>query len=389
MSLPIQIQECKTAAERLKFIQFWWEPYKGNPYWVPPLVNERQEFLDPARNPYFQHGRAAYFLATRGGAPVGTIAAHINDKHNEFHHDHMGFFGFFECVNDYTVAEALWQTACDWCRSQGASAIRGPASFSSNDDGYGFLIDCFDDPPRIFMGYNPPYYPEFAERFGFRKAMDLYAYKLDVSSFGGQVDQMSAKLSRVVGKLRERSGITIRTVDMSRFEEEVAHVKRVYNSAWEKNWGFVPMTDAEFDHLAVGLKQILDPRVVFVAEKGDQWVGFSLSLPDMNQAVLAAHPSPNPNPIAYNLALARMMWHWKVARKINWLRIFAMGVIEEYRAQGIAAMFYYETARAAIPAGYQHGEMSWILENNVMMNRDIQALGGKVYKTYRMVEKPL
>ena len=165
MASPIQIQECKTAAERLEFIQFWWEPYKSNPYWVPPLVVERQEFLDPAKNPYFEHGRAAYFLATRGGEPMGTISAHINDRHNEFHGENIGFFGFFECINDYTVAEALFQAAGDWCKSQGVNAIRGPASFSSNDDGYGFLIDGFNDAPRIYMSYNPPYYAEFAERF--------------------------------------------------------------------------------------------------------------------------------------------------------------------------------------------------------------------------------
>ena len=387
MSSRIDIHECTTPAERLKFIQFWWVPYRGNPYWVPPLVDERQEFLDPARSVFHKHADVALFLAQRDGQAVGTIAAHINDAHNQFHGENIGFFGFFECVNDYAVAEALFKAASDWCKSQGVNAIRGPASFSSNDDGYGFLVDGFDDAPRIYMSYNPPYYAEFAERLGFRKVMDLYAYALDTSVYeqGG----LPPKLVRVVEKMKKRLGITFRTVDMSRFDEEVAHVKTVYNSAWEKNWGFVPMSDAEFDHLAKGLKQILDPRVVFIAEKGDQWVGFSLSLPDVNQAVLAAYPSPNPNPIAAGLGMARLMWHWKVARKITWLRIFAMGVIEEYRAQGIAPMFYYETAQAAIKAGYRHGEMSWILENNMMMNRDIQALGGHVYKTYRMMDKPL
>jgi GNAT superfamily N-acetyltransferase len=387
MSLPIQIQECKTAAERLRFIQFWWEPYKDNPYWVPPLVNERQEFLDPARNPFFQHGRAAYFLATRNGEPVGTISAHINDKFNEFQGENVGFFGFFECVNDYAVAEALFKTASDWCKSQGVSAIRGPASFSSNDDGYGFLIDGFNDAPRVYMSYTPPYYNEFAERFGFRKAMDLYAYALDTDVW--KRNGLPPKLLRVSEKVRNRKGIVIRPVDMSRFDEEVARVKHVYNSAWEKNWGFVPMTDAEFDHLAVGLKQMLDPRVVFVAEKDGEFIGFSLSLPDVNQPLLAAHPSPNPNPIVYNLMLARLMWNWKVAHKVTWLRVFAMGVVEEWRAQGVAAMFYYETAKVGLPIGYKFGEMSWILENNLMMNRDIQAIGGRVYKTYRIVEKPL
>jgi len=387
MPSPIQIQECKTAAERLKFIQFWWEPYKGNPYWVPPLVNERQEFLDPARNPYFEHGRAAYFLATRGGEPAGTISAHVNDMHNKFHEENIGFFGFFECVNDYGVAEALFQAASDWCKSQGVTAIRGPASFSSNDDGYGCLIEGFDDPPRIYMPYNPPYYPQFADRFGFQKAMDLFAYALDTNVYAE--NGMPPKLLRVVEKMRKRMGITFRTVDMSRFDEEVKSVKRVYNSAWEKNWGFVPMTDAEFDHLAAGLKQIVDPRVALIAEKDGQFVGFSLSLPDVNEPLLAARPSSNPNPIVANLAMARLMWHWKVARKITWLRNFAMGVVKEYRAQGIGPMFYYETAKAALAIGYKHGEMSWILENNMMMNRDIQALGGQVYKTYRVYQKPL
>jgi len=281
MPVPIQIQECKTAAERLRFIQFWWEPYKGNPYWVPPLVDERQEFLDPAKNPFFTHGRAAYFLAVRGGQPAGTLSAHINDKHNEFHGERMGFFGFFECVNDYAVAQALFSTAADWCKSQGAAALRGPASFSSNDDGYGFLVDRFDDPPRIFMSYNPPYYAEFAERFGFAKVMDLYAYRRDTASFGEQADKLSAKLARVVPKIRERLGITIRPVNMRRLDDDIARVKSVYNSAWEKNWGFVPMVDAEFDHLAAQLRQVLDPEVVFIAEKDGQFVGFSLSLPDM------------------------------------------------------------------------------------------------------------
>ena len=217
--------------------------------------------------------------------------------------------------------------------------------------------------------------------------MDLYAYALDIDVW--RRNGLPEKLVRVSEKVRNRKGIKIRPVNMSHFEEEVARVKTVYNAAWEKNWGFVPMTDAEFEHLAVGLKQMIDPRVVFVAEKDDEWIGFSLSLPDVNQPLLAARPSPNPNPIVYNLMLARLMWNWKVARQVTWLRVFAMGVVEEWRAQGVAAMFYYETAKVGLPAGYKFGEMSWILENNMMMNRDIQAMGGQVYKTFRLVEKPL
>ncbi len=388
MTASISIHECITPADRLRFIQFWWVPYRGNPYWVPPLVNERQEFLDPARSPFHKHADVALFLAQKDGQPVGTIAALINHRHNEFHNENIGFFGFFECINNYAVAEALFKTACEWCRARGVTAIRGPANFSTNEE-CGLLLDAYDDAPRVLMTYNPPYYRDLVEKFGFEKAMDLYAYRLDVQAFGGAAEKMSAKLTRVADKVRRRYGIVIRNPDMKNLAAEIAGLKAVYNSAWEKNWGFVPMTDEEFDHLAHGLAQFVDPDVVFIAEKDGRCIGFSLSLPDMNQALLAAHPSPSPHPLATGLTMARLFWHWKVRPKITWLRIVAMGVVEEWRAHGIAAQFYYETARVGISKGYRYGELSWILENNTMMNRDIQALGGKVYKTYRMYEKPL
>lgn len=388
MSNRIDIIECKTPADRLRFIQFWWVPYRGNPYWVPPLVNERQEFLDPARSAFYQHADVALFIAQRNGQPVGTIAAIINHRHNEFHNEKMGFFGFFECINDYGVAQALFETACDWCKARGATDIRGPANFSSNEE-YGLLVDGYDDAPRVMMTYNPPYYKDLIEKFGFEKAMDLYAYRLDVDLYGGSVNGMPPKLLRVVERTRKRSGIVIRKVDMKRYDQEVALVKRVYNSAWEKNWGFVPMTDAEFDHLAKGLKAFLDPDIVLIAEKDGEFVGFSLSLPDICQPLLAAYPSPRAGWLAENWTMLKLLWHWKVRPKITWLRVIAMGVVEQWRAHGVAAQFYYETARAAMPKGYKHAEMSWILENNLMMNRDIQALGGTVYKTYRIYQKSL
>jgi GNAT superfamily N-acetyltransferase len=384
----VTIHECTTPADRLRFIQFWWVPYKGNAYWVPPLVDERQEFLDPARSAFHKHADVALFLAQRDGQPVGTVAALVNHRHNEFHDENIGFFGFFECIDDYAVAEALLTAACDWCKARGVSAIRGPANFSSNEE-YGLLIDAFDDAPRAMMTYNPPYYKNLIEKFGFEKAMDLYAYMLEVAKLGGSVNGMTPKLLRVAQKARERYGIVIRNPNMKNLAEEIARLKSVYNSAWEKNWGFVPMTEQEFDHLAEGLAQFVDPDVIFLAEKDGQCIGFSLSLPDMNQALLAAYPSPSPNPLSTNWAMLKLLWHWKVRSKITWLRIVAMGVVEEWRSHGIAAQFYYETAKAAIPKGYKYGEMSWILESNMMMNRDIQTLGGRVYKTYRIYQKPL
>lgn len=387
MTAPIEIHECTTPADRLRFIQFWWIPYKGNPYWVPPLIKEREEFFDPQRSAFHQHAEVALFVARRSGEAVGTIAALINHRHNEFHGERMGFFGFFECIADYGVAEALLATACDWCAAHGATDVRGPANFSPNEE-FGLLVDGYDDPPRVFMTYNPPYYKDFIERFGFEKAMDLYAYMWDVEAVaGGRVEGMSPKLLRVVEKARQRYDIRVRPIDMQHFDHDVLRLKQAYNSAWEKNWGFVPMTEAEIEHLAAGFKQFIDPDLFLIAEKGDQVIGFSINLPDMNQALLAAYPSPSPNPLAVNWTMAKLLWHWKVRPKITWLRAPLMGVVEEWRAHGIAAQFYYETARKAFPKGYKYIELSWILENNLMMNRDIQRLGGQVYKTYRIYQK--
>jgi len=389
MAARIDIQECATPADRLKFIQFWWVPYRGNPYWVPPLVKEREEFLDPEHSVFHHHADVALFIARRDGEAVGTIAAIINHRHNEFHEENIGFFGFFECIQDYTVAEALLTTACDWCKARGVTAIRGPANLSSNEE-YGLLVDGFDDAPRVLMVYNPPYYKDYIEKFGFEKAMDLYAYQWDVKAItGGQVDGMPPKLIRVVEKTRKRYGYSIRKVDVKHFNEEVARLKHVYNSAWERNWGFVPMTDAEFDHLATGFEQFVDPDYIYVAEKDDQVIGFSIALPDMNQPLRLAYPSPSPDPLSVNWATAKLLWHWKIRPKITWVRLAVMGVLEEWRAHGIAAQFYYETAKAAMLKGIKYGELSWILENNLMMNRDIQSMGGEVYKTYRIYQKSL
>ncbi len=389
MASQIDIQECASAADRLRFIQFWWVPYRDNSYWVPPLVNERQEFLDPARSVFHHHAEVALFAAKRGSEVVGTIAALINHRHNEFHAENIGFFGFFECIQEYAVAEALLATACEWCASHGATAIRGPANFSSNEE-YGLLVDGFDDAPRVLMPYNLPYYKDYIEKFGFEKAMDLYAYMWDVEAIaGGRVEGMSPKLLRVVEKTRQRYNITLRRIDIKRLTEEVLRLKNVYNSAWEKNWGFVPMTDEEFEHLAAGFKQFIDPDLFWIAEKDDQIIGVSINLPDMNQPLRLAYPTPSTNPLAVNWAMAKLFWHWKARPKLTWMRGAVMGVLEEWRAHGIAAQFYYETAKLAIPKGYKYFELSWILENNLMMNRDIQRMGGRVYKTYRIYEKAL
>jgi len=378
----VQIQTMRTASEREAFITFAWKVYKDNPYWVPPPIGERKHFLDPEKNPFFEHGKAEYFMAFRDGEPVGTIAAFTNSAYNQFQGVNVGFFGFFEVLEDRQAAHALLKTAEDWARKAGHNAVMGPAQFSTNDEAF-LLIDGFDDSPRALMTYNPPYYQDFIESAGFPKAMDVWAYSVDVAGF---FRNMPEKLERVVEKVRQKGRFKIRPVRMREFDVEVERFKKVYNSSWERNWGFVPMTDAEFDQLASNLKPMIDPDLVLMVEVDGEVVGSSLSIPDLNQPLRHAYPRPGmPEPIM----MLRLLWHWKVRRRVDWLRVVALGVLPEYRASGVDALMYLETAKRAAPKGYRKAEMSWILENNEMMNRSIRMLGGEVYKTYRMYEKKL
>ena len=378
----LTITAVSSAAELMEFISFPWKVYKGNSYWVPPLISERKEFLDPGQNAFFEHARAKYFIARRGGESVGTIAAFTNEKYNEFQGVNLGFFGFFEVLEDPEAALSLLSAAEDWVREAGHDSILGPAQFSTNDEAF-LLIDGFDDPPRALMTYNPPYYKDYIEAAGLKKAMDVWAYSISVPDFMQNVPE---KLVRVAEKVRERFNLHIRPIRMKEFEAEVERFKVVYNSSWERNWGFVPMTDAEIDHLAAGLKPIIDPDLVLMVEVDGKVVGSSLSIPDMNQALLPAYPRPG-KPEA--LTMVQLFWNWKVRRKVKWLRVVALGVLPQYRAKGVDALMYLETAKRAAPKGYKWAEMSWILETNEMMNRSIRMLGGEVYKTYRMFEKPV
>ncbi len=380
---PITIQRVETKKDIGKFIAFQWKVYKDDPNWVPPLYFERLEFLDREKNAFFGHAEVDYFIARRGGEIVGTIAAFINRRHNEFHNEKTGWFGFFEVLPDYEVAEKLLQTAADWVRQRGMTVLRGPAQFSTNEE-CALLVEGFDTPPMILMTYNPPYYKEYIERAGFHKAMDILEYYLETAAFGNQADGISPKLARVVRKLRDHGGLTTRIVRIKQLDDEIAWVKGVYNTAWEKNWGFVPMDDREFDAMAKQLKSILDPEIVQIVEKDGKPVGFGLTLPDMSEPLRKIHPGPSV--LSSYLAAARLILF---KRRPKGLRVFALGVLPDFRGQGVDALLYYQTVAAAIKFGYTHGEMGWVLENNMMMNRAIVGLGGQVKKVYRFYDKEL
>jgi GNAT superfamily N-acetyltransferase len=380
----LMIQPVQTSQERLAFIHFQWEVYKDDPYWVPPLISERVEFLDKERHPFHRHSEVNLFMARRNGKPVGTIAAILNNRHNEFQGEQVGFFGLFEVLSDREAAKALLETACNWAKERGMTAIRGPVNFSTNEE-LGLLVDGWDGPPVIMMTYNPRYYVDYIEGAGFHKAMDLVAYVMDLTPWGPHGENMPPKLLRVAKKVEQRGDFAVRKMDMRHFDEEVARFKHIYNSAWEKNWGFVPLTDAEIDHMAAGLKQVIDPDVIWFAEKDGEPIGAMLPLPDLNQALIHAYPRPG---VPEWWTMVKLLWHWKVRRRVDTVRGFAGGVLEPYRGRGVEAVLFIKMAEAALRR-YRRAEISWVLENNIMMRRTAEMLGATVYRTYRIYEKEL
>jgi GNAT superfamily N-acetyltransferase len=292
----------------------------------------------------------------------------------------VAHFGAFEVMNDREAALALLDAATQWARERNADQLVGPVTFSTNDEA-GTLVEGFASPPVILMTYNPPYYPEFLEAAGFQKAMDLLAWLADLKKIN---EEMPDKVKRVVGKVRERYDLAIRPVDLRKWDAEVAQIKKVYNSAWERNWGFVPMTDPEIEHLANSLKTILDPALVFMVEHKGETVGFSLTVPDVNQPLRRIRPGPSR--LSSYLAAARVYLN---RYKTDMVRVIALGVVEKFRGHGVDALMYYETVRAGRERGYRWAEASWILENNDMMNRAIRLMGGEIYKRYRVYEKAL
>jgi len=377
-----QISLVTNKSELEEFIVFPWKVYKGDPNWVPPLISERKQFLDPQKNPFFEHAEAAFFLARHNGEVVGTIGAFSNHLYNEIHNDKSGFFGFFEVLDDPDTAAALLRTAEEWAKAAGHDQILGPMQYSTNDE-LGLLVDGFDDPPRILMTYNPPRYQGYIEGAGFEKAMDLWAYKVGVSEL---IDGMPDKVRRVGDKILKRWKLSVRKVDLKQLDREVQLALEIYNAAWEPNWGAVRMTQNEINLLADQIKQIIDPELALLVERDGKPVALGLALPDLNEPLRKAYPRPGmPEPIT----LLKLMWHWKVRGNIKWVRAWALGILPEYQGQGLESILFLKLAEAARRGGYEFSEASWILEDNDKVNRSIQMLGAKVYKTYRIYQKSL
>jgi len=376
----IEVVPVRIERDLEQFIRLPWGLYKGDPNWVAPLISEERRRFDPRKNPFYEHAEVQLFLALRDGRPVGRLSAHIDYLHNEFHGERSGFFGFFEAPDDRGVAEALFEAAEGWLRARGMECIRGPFSFNTNDPS-GLLVEGFDSPPALMMPYNPPYYGKLLEGLGFVKVKDLLAYEITIDE--PFRERMKALIPRLeaIGRRARRQGVTVRAVNLSDFDGEVRRLMEVYNEAWERNWGFVPLTEREFVAQAKELKRIVIPELLVIAERGEEPIGFGLVLPDFNQAL---------QPLRGRLFPLGIFKLFIYSRKITGLRFITLGIKRAHRKRGVDALIYLKMLEAGLKlTQYQRCECSWVLEDNHLMIRAIELVGGRLSKVYRIYEKPL
>ena len=373
----IKILKVQNNKDLLKFIKFPFKLYKNNSSWVAPLISDQKTFFNPDKNPYFKHSKVQLFLAYKGKKIVGRISAQTNTNHNKTHNDKIGFFGFFEAINDQEVANALFDAARKWIKNIGMDTMRGPASFSVNDE-CGLLIDAFDKSPIVMMTYNPEYYIKLFENWDFEKSMDLLAYNAEVKP-------PSERLKRLSDKIEKRGHFTVRnlkTKNKKKLRKDIEKIFTIYETAWSDNWGYVPMSAEEFDLLVDSLLPIILPELIFIAEIDGEAVGLSVTLPDYNYVLKKMKGKMLP------FGWLKFLIY---KNKIPGLRVVIMGVLDEFKGRGIDVVMYCKTHEVAqnhkIP--FKEAEFSWILETNTMMNKISATLDAKVYKTYRMYDKPI
>ena len=368
--LSVEVMPVSLPRDTVRFVKTWFPIYQNDPHWVPPLLYERKRFFDPRKNPYFKVAQVQCFVASQDGRDVGTIAAVVDEVYQE-EEAGTGFFGFFEFIDDREVAAALLDAARVWLAERGMDRVIGPFNFNTNHE-FGLLVDGFDSDPYIANPHNSSYYPGIYAALGLRPVMDWYAYHVDSEMAG--VKRMKRLGQRLLSRHPE---ITIRSLDLSRFDEEVLMLREIYRDAWEQNWGHVRVTDEEFVFIAAGLKQVVDPELCLVAEVDGRTAAISVTLPDMNQVVKRM-----------NGRIFPFGWRHLLMRKkiINRVRVFMLGVAQEFQSLPLGAALYARSFDIGSAKGLGQGEASLILENNVRMRGALEKMGATIEKTYRNYE---
>lgn len=355
--------------QRKAFVNFPYSHYRDDEHWIPPLKSEQKKLVDTEQNPFYNNAEITMFLAEQNGQICGRIAAIIDRRYNDFHGTTTGFFGFFESIDDQSVADLLFKVARDWLSERGMTEVLGPSNPSMMDE-IGVLVEGFDYDPSIMMPYHKPYYDRLITKAGLKKAMDLYAYRVTRQSVA--MNRMF-KAEEIVRRRNPR--LKIRPIDLKNIDKEVQIVRRIFNKAWADNWGFIPLTEEELAETAKDFKMILDADLAHIAEIEDKPVAFSIAIPDLNQALKHTDGTLFPT------GIFKLLWH---RRNIDQVRTALMGVLPEHQGKGIDALLHKEAISNGLEKGYRSSELSWVLETNTNMMRVAEKIGGHIEKTYRM-----
>lgn len=375
MSFSIKEIDLNNKKDKKAFVDLPWSIYKNDPHWVAPLKMAVNDLLNIKKHPFYKTAHVKAWLAVRDNVVVGRIMAIHNFSFNIYEKNKIGHFGMYEVINDQAISDALIETASEYLKAQGMTSIQGPMNPGTNYE-CGLLVDKFDDAPQVMMTYNPAYYETLLLNFGFTKAMDLLAYNFNPHNV----------LPKIILDIAERADkktrVTYRTVSLKNWTKELDIIFDIYNSAWESNWGFVPMSKEEFAHTAKDMKSIINPELIQFAMVDGVEAGFILTIPDLNQ-IFKTIPSGNLSPMAiYKLMTPK--------KRVTRARVIMMGIKKEYRKMGLETLLYRNTQKTLLKnPQIRNVELSWILESNLEMNKPLIRMSGEAYKRYRLVEKAL
>jgi GNAT superfamily N-acetyltransferase len=368
----VNVIAVQSRSEKRSFIDFPWKLYQNDPNWVPPLRMTLKELVNFSKHPFYEHNKVQTFLAVRNGEPVGRIAAIVNQAHIERYQDRRGFFGFFECIDDQSVANGLFAAAKDWLAKHDLPNIRGPANPSLNYE-CGLLVEGFDTPPFFMMTHNAPYYGALVENYGFRKVQDMYAFW----GHRDMLEKMDKKLQFIVDEATRRFNVKMRGLDKSRFTAEVKTFLNLYNQSLGGTWGFTPLSAGEIQHLSKSLRMLIVPQLTAVAEAEGRVVGASFALLDYNTRIKEI------NGRLFPFGFIRLL---RNKRAIKRIRLISTNVVPEFQRWGIGLLLMHYFVRPALDWGLEEAEFSWVLESNTLSFASLKRGGGKITKIHRMYD---
>ncbi|MBT5765719.1 MAG: hypothetical protein HOI58_02565 [Kordiimonadaceae bacterium] len=380
-SHSIEIKPVLSKKDRKIFVTLLWDIFKDDPNWVPPLIMERMDIIDEKKNPYFLHADVRLWIAYKNGMPVGRISAQIDELVEPQHGVKTGHYGFFDCIDDQDVANALFDTACSWLKENGMIEVIGPFSLSINEE-TGMLVEGFDTPPRLLMGHARPYYEKLVHNYGLSSVKDTWAYTLDISD-----PILPPTIQKLVDRAVDKGQVKFRPINMDKYEEELKIILDIFNDAWIENWKYIPFTEAELDHAVKELKMIIREDFTYIAEIDGVPQAMMVTLPNINEIIRDL------NGKLFPFGIFKLLWRLKIKPSFKTVRVPLMGVRTEYqnsRLSGIMSFGLFEACRqSAIKIGCEQAELSWVLEENTRLSKLLESIGCVKYKTYRLYQKDL